>query len=186
LPWPEEGDDIVVSLTFVFWMYVVLFGIIGAMRGWAKELLVSFSVILSLTFITLLERYIPFVHNLLNAETNAIFWLRVIILTVLVFFGYQSPNIARFAPKMTREKLQDTLLGIFLGCINGYLIAGTFWFYMHAADYPFAAIIAPNNQTPAGVMALNLLKYMPPRLLGVPAIYFALVLAFVFVLVVFV
>jgi hypothetical protein len=36
------------SIIYVFWMYVVLFAIIGWMRGWAKELLVSFSVILSL------------------------------------------------------------------------------------------------------------------------------------------
>lgn len=175
-----------VSLTFVFWMYVVLFSVIGAMRGWAKELLVSFSVILALTFITLLERYVPFVQNLRHADTTALFWLRSIILALLVFFGYQSPNIARFAPKMTREKLQDILLGIFLGCINGYLIMGTLWFYLHDANYPFPAITAPVEGTLSGNAALNLLKYMPPRMLGVPAIYFAVVLAFVFVLVVFI
>lgn len=175
-----------VSLTFVFWMYVVLFSVIGAMRGWAKELLVSFSVILALTFLTLLERYVPFVQNLRSADTTALFWLRSIILTLLVFFGYQSPNIARFAPKMTREKLQDVLLGIFLGCINGYLVMGTLWYYLHDAAYPFPAITPPVEGTAAGNAALNLLKYMPPRLLGVPAIYFAVVLAFVFVLVVFI
>ena len=32
------------SLAIVFWMYVILFAIIGGMRGWAKEILVSFSV----------------------------------------------------------------------------------------------------------------------------------------------
>lgn len=175
-----------VSLTFVFWMYVVLFSVIGAMRGWAKELLVSFSVILALTFVTLLERYVPFVQNLRGADTTALFWLRSIILALLVFFGYQSPNIARFAPKMTREKLQDVLLGIFLGCINGYLVVGTLWYYLHDAGYPFHAIIAPVEGTAAGNAALNLIKYLPPRLLGVPAIYFAVVLAFVFVLVVFI
>ena len=37
------------SIVYVFWMYVILFAVIGAMRGWAKELLVSFSVILALT-----------------------------------------------------------------------------------------------------------------------------------------
>lgn len=175
-----------VSLSFVFWMYVILFGIVGAMRGWAKELLVTFSVILSLTFITLLERYVPFVQNLIHADVKAMFWLRMIILAVLVFFGYQSPNIARFAPKMTREKFQDILLGLFLGAINGYLIVGTIWFYLDQARYPFPAILPPVEGTPDGMAALNLLKYMPPRLLGVPAIYFAVVLAFVFVLVVFI
>ena len=43
------------SLAIVFWMYVILFSVIGAMRGWAKEILVSFSVILALSFIALLE-----------------------------------------------------------------------------------------------------------------------------------
>ncbi len=175
-----------VSLNFVFWMYVVLFSVIGAMRGWAKELLVTFSVILALTFVTLLERYVPFVQNLRNADSSALFWLRTGILAILVFFGYQSPNIARFAPKMAREKFQDMLLGIFLGCVNGYLVVGTLWFYLHDANYPFPAITAPVEGTIAGDAALALLKYMPPRLLGVPAIYFAVVLAFVFVLVVFI
>ena len=36
------------SLAVVFWMYVILFAIIGGMRGWAKEILVSMSVILAL------------------------------------------------------------------------------------------------------------------------------------------
>ena len=39
-----------VTLNFLFWMFVILFGVIGAMRGWAKELLVTFSAILALAF----------------------------------------------------------------------------------------------------------------------------------------
>jgi hypothetical protein len=35
-------------------------------------------------------------------------------------------------------------------------------------------------------VARNLLEYMPPRILGIPGIYFAVVLAFIFVLVVFI
>jgi uncharacterized membrane protein required for colicin V production len=175
-----------VSLTVVFWMYVILFGIIGGMRGWAKELLVSFSVILSLTFISLLEHYIPFVRDLMEKDSVALFWLRTIIVSVLVFFGYQTPNLARFAPKMTREKFQDILLGFFIGALNGYLIAGTLWFFMSQAGYPFKTFMAPDPSSTLGKAALALLQYMPPRLLGIPAIYFAVVLAFVFVLVVFI
>jgi uncharacterized membrane protein required for colicin V production len=177
----------VVSLTFVFWMYVVLFGIIGGMRGWAKELVVSFSVILALTLVTLLEHYVPFVRDVLKQDSPALyFWLRSLILTLLVFFGYQTPNIARFASKMNREKVQDILLGAFLGAINGYLIAGTIWFYMFEAGYPFQAILPPDQNTAVGKAALTLLQYMPPRVLGIPAIYFAVVVAFIFVIVVFI
>ena len=102
-----------VSLTFVFWMYVILFAIIGGMRGWAKEMLVSFSVILALTFTTLLSNYIPFIRDVLQKDSQELyFWLRTIILFLLVFFGYQTPNIPRFAAKMNREKLQDIILGV--------------------------------------------------------------------------
>ena len=61
-----------VSLSFVFWMYVVLFSIIGGMRGWAKELMVSFSVILAMTFTTLLSNYVPFIRDVLQKD-NQIF-----------------------------------------------------------------------------------------------------------------
>jgi uncharacterized membrane protein required for colicin V production len=167
-------------------MYVVLFAIIGGMRGWAKEILVSFSVILALTFTTLLSNYIPFIRDVLQKDSQALyFWLRTIILGVLVFFGYQTPNISRFAPKMNREKLQDMILGVVIGALNGYLIAGTIWFYMADAGYPFTKLISP----PTGDIAKAaeaMLHYMPPKLLGIPGIYFAVVIAFIFVLVVFI
>ena len=170
------------SLAVVFWMYVILFAIIGGMRGWAKEILVSFSVILALSFMALLEHYVPFV---LPQKSSVLFWLRTIILVLLVFFGYQTPNITRISGKMTREKLEHTILGAVIGAVNGYLIAGTIWFDMADAKYPFANIIS----SPAGDIAKiadNMLRFMPPNLLGIPGIYFAVVIAFIFVIVVFV
>jgi uncharacterized membrane protein required for colicin V production len=167
-------------------MYVVLFAIIGGMRGWAKEMLVSFSVILALTFSTLLSSYIPFVRDVLQKDSPAIyFWLRTIILGLLVFFGYQTPNIQRFAAKVTREKLQDIILGVVIGALNGYLIAGTIWFYMADAGYPFAGVVSPPAENIARVVD-SMLHYMPPKLLGIPGIYFAVVIAFIFVIVVFI
>jgi len=174
-----------ISLVFTFWMFVVLFGIIGMMRGWAKELLVVFSVVLALAFIRLLERYVPVV-NALPPNSEALFWIRTVIVIVLVFFGYQTVSMPRFAGKAAREKLQDSLLGFVLGAINGYLVVGTLWFYLHQANYPFPYIEAPNGANELGRAALNLIEGLPPRLLGEPAIYFAVMLAFIFVLVVFI
>jgi len=174
------------SLTVVFYMYVILFGIIGGMRGWAKEILVSFSIVLALAFISLIEHYVPFIRDVLPHQSPTLFWLRTVIIILLVVFGYQSPNLSRIAPKMTREKLEHVLLGILFGAINGYLVVGSIWLYMHEANYPFSIITAPDGKTDIGKMALAMLQYMPPQLLGIPAIYFAVVLAFIFVIVVFV
>lgn len=176
-----------VSLSVVFWMYVTLFAIIGGMRGWARELLVSFSVILALTFTTLLESYIPFIRDVLKPDSPVLyFWLRFMVIGLLVFFGYQTPNIPRFAAKMNREKIQDVLLGIFIGAFNGYLIVGTIWFFMSEADYPFKVISAPEVGSQIEKVAHAMLQYMPPKILGIPGIYFAVVVAFIFVIVVFI
>jgi uncharacterized membrane protein required for colicin V production len=180
--WLEHS---MISLIFTFWMMVIFFGLIGMMRGWAKELLVSFSVILSMAFSRLLERYVP-VINTLPQDGVPLFWIRIILLVILVFFGYQTVALPRFASKANREKLQDSLLGFVLGGLNGFLVIGSIWFYLNQALYPFDVIAAPVPGTPAGDAALALIPLLAPRLMGEPTIYFAVMLCFVFVLVVFI
>jgi uncharacterized membrane protein required for colicin V production len=178
-----------VSLTVIFWMYIILFGIIGAMRGWAKEILVSFSVILSLFMITLLEQYVPPLQIKPGGlEPGTRFWVRTFIVGLSVFFGYQSPNLRAIAgARFARERLQDTMLGLILGMINGYLIVGTLWFFMDAAGYPFQPLFTPPDPaTEMGKTALALIKNLPPVFLGPPWIYFAVAVAFLFVVVVFI
>lgn len=170
------------TLTFAFWLCVVVFGIIGAMRGWAKELLVTFSVILALFLLEVLGRYFPPVREFFaqpNGSTE--FWARTILLLFLVFFGYQTPNIARMAAsRFARERLADSLLGFFLGAINGYLIAGTLWWFLTDSGYPFPQVITAPTPTP------DIMVYLPPELLGIPTIYFAIAISFLFVLIVFI
>ena len=174
------------SIVYIFWMYVILFAIVGGMRGWAKELLVSFSVILALALNHVIRRYIPIAANMAESDAT-LFWVRTIVLLILVFFGYQTViSISRLASKAARERLQDTLFGVILGAFNGYLIAGTILYYMHVADYPFASVIT-RPQDPALLQTVNqMMLYMPPQLLGEPGIYFAVILAFIFVLVVYI
>ena len=77
------------SLVYVMWMYVVLFAIIGMLRGWAKELLVAFSVIVALTFNHVLRKYVPMVQQL-SDDSVSLFWVLSLVLVALVFFGYQT------------------------------------------------------------------------------------------------
>jgi len=175
-----------VSLTVVFWMYVVLFAIIGAMRGWAKELMVTFSVVLSLFIVNLLEQFVPPLREGIGALPR--FWVRTVLITLLVFFGYQTPNIRAIAgARFARERLQDVLLGLIIGALNGYLVVGSLWYYMDQAGYPFAPFFAaPNLSDPMGQAAEALISRLPPVFLQPPWIYFAVALAFLFVVVVFI
>lgn len=179
-----------VSLIVVFWMYVLLFAVIGAMRGWARELLVSFALILALFIISVLERFVPFIRDTLAIDPSMLFWVRCMVIVALVFFGYQTPNIPKLAAsnRFARDRLQDIMLGIFLGAVNGYLVAGSIWFYLNNAGYPFPNLISPPpGGTEVATMTERMMALMPPDLLGASsAIYFAVALAFVFVLVVFI
>ncbi|HLE90787.1 MAG TPA: CvpA family protein [Anaerolineales bacterium] len=174
------------SIVYIFWMYVILFAVVGGMRGWAKELLVAFSVILALALNHVIRRYIPLAVALPEADVT-LFWVRTLILVVLVFFGYQTViSIQRLAARAARERLQDSLFGVILGAFNGYLIAGTILYYLHVANYPFEKIMS-GPQDPTLLQAVNqMMLYMPPQLLGEPGIYFAIILAFIFVLVVYI
>ncbi len=175
-----------ISINFVFWLFVLLFGIIGMMRGWAKELLVTFSVILALAFNSLLMRYVPMFKALPPTELP-LFWIRLTLVISLVFFGYQTVGLSHFAAKVIREKLQDSLLGFVLGAINGTLIVGTIWYYLIEANYPFPDYITPPVPgTPMGDAAAQMLPWLAPRLMGEPTIYFAVMICFIFVLVVFI
>jgi len=199
-----------ISILSAFWMFVILFGLIGAMRGWAKELLVVFSVVLALFLIYVLETYtqymVPFgdilakVENLpegatfeslptvIQEELRTQFWSRATIVFILSFFGYQTPRLAVIREKARRERIQDILLGAVMGLVSGFFIMGTLWWYMSAAHYPFGPeILAPQAGTPMGDAAINILKYFPPVFASNQiGLFFAVVVAFMFVLVVFI
>ncbi|KAF0111095.1 MAG: hypothetical protein FD147_1196 [Chloroflexi bacterium] len=179
-----------ISLHVMLFIFIILFAIIGAMRGWAKELLVMFSVILALFTMNVLESFVPFFKDTIKASLpGTVFWIRTAILSALVFFGYQTPKLQKLADsgRFVRNMLQDSLLGGFLGAVNGYLVFGTIWYYLNAAGYPFSFVLAPDPVTANGIAAINWINYLPPAwLMGTPAIYFAVVICFVFVLVVFI
>lgn len=179
-----------ISLNVLLFIFVALFAIIGAMRGWAKELLVTFSIILAMFIMSILESFVPFFKDTLStSDAQTVFWLRTVILGIMVFAGYQTPRIPRFAEsgRFARNVLQDGLLGIFLGAANGFLIFGTIWYYLNAAGYPFNFVSAPDMTTPAGEAATRLLAVLPPNwLMSTPTIYFAVAIAFAFVIMVFI
>lgn len=199
-----------ISIMYTFWLFLILFGLIGAMRGWAKELLVIFSIILALFLIYVLESFTPFVEpfeevlamveNLdpeapfsaippvIQEELRVQFWIRATIVGVLAFFGYQTPRLATLREKARREKIQDVLLGLVLGLVSGFFIVGTLWWYMDAAHYPFSPyIMAPRPDDPMGDAALRALNYFPPVFANNQiGLFIAVVISFMFVLVVFI
>jgi hypothetical protein len=177
----------VISLTVVFTLFVIVFAVIGAMRGWVKELLVTSAIILGLFINAILENYIePYRAAILFQPGGTQFLMRGVLVLLLAIFGYQTPRLRALEGKVAKERLQDMLLGMILGALNGYLLLGTLWYYLHQAGYPYDLIIRPEPGSDLDVQIANLVPWLPPGLLPIPHVYFAVGIVFVFVIVVFV
>ena len=115
---------------------LILFGLIGGLRGWAKELIVSFSVVLAL-FVQHVLLLVPIVENLfLDLAPESRFYTRAIVFIIIAVFGYASPTIvSKIGARVARERLQDILLGFFIGLLNGFLIVGTVVAFLDDVQY---------------------------------------------------
>ena len=176
-----------ISLSVLFGLLVVLFAIIGGMRGWAKELLVTSAIVLGLFLNAILETYItPYRTALFLQPGPNQFVIRGSLLLLLALFGYQTPHLRALQSKLARERLEEILLGGLLGALNGYLLVGSVWYYLHQAGYPTDLIIWPPPLPEMEQQIVDLVAYLPPAMLPIPHIYFAVGVVFVFIIVVFV
>lgn len=176
-----------ISLSVLFGLLVVLFAIIGGMRGWAKELLVTSAIVLGLFLNAILETYItPYRTALFLQPGPNQFIIRGSLLLLLALFGYQTPHLRALQSKLARERLEEILLGGLLGALNGYLLVGSVWYYLHQAGYPTDLIIWPPPLPEMEQQIVDLVAYLPPAMLPIPHIYFAVGVVFVFIIVVFV
>jgi len=177
-----------ISLLIVFYLFVGTFAFIGSMRGWAKEVLVAFSIILALAFISVLEELIPVIGPFLKSNPSMQYWVRIGIVLAMTFFGYQSPKFSRLE-KVTekREKIQDALLGLVMGALSGYFVVGTIWWFTHTASYPVLSEFINDPPEHIAEATQRILNILPPVWLGKPPqIYIAVVLSFIFVIVLFI
>src|SRR4030067_1691921 len=110
-----------IAILIVFYLFLALFSIMGAMRGWAKEMLVSFSIVLALAFIVVIENYIPIISDFLKSDSQVQIWVRVSVVIAFAFFGYESPRFARIGKATEkRERIQDVMLGAIMGLVSGF------------------------------------------------------------------
>ena len=164
-----------ISLSVLFYVLVALFVLIGAMRGFGKEIVVCASSILALFTI---EVVIPRIFG--DTSGSKRFWINTIVIVFCAFAGYQTPNLRQFAEniRFQRGPFRDMLAGALMGGINGYILISSLWFYLEEAQYPFEAITAPDLATEMGQNAAKILASAFPTYMHVPALYYAVVIAF--------
>jgi hypothetical protein len=137
-----------ISLGTVFWLMILLFGLMGMLRGWTREVLVITAVVLALFT---LNQFAPPLFGLLGhpasvavtpAQWRQEFYILAVILGLITFFGYQGPAVIgrgivdRLRP---RDTVQEKILGMLAGAVNGYLVIGSLWSFLEFK------VVTPSN-----------------------------------------
>jgi uncharacterized membrane protein required for colicin V production len=166
-----------ISLNVLFYIFIALFAVIGMIRGFRKEIVVTVAGILSLFIIAAV---LPKIFGEL-AGSKA-FYFDMIILFACAFFGYQTPNFQRFVARFEPESFLDLLLGGIAGALNGYIFFSSAWYYLAKAGYPFSWILQPDANTEIGRAAIALLENAFPNMLTGTWLYIALAAAVMIVI----
>lgn len=142
------------QLSALLWLMALIFGFIGFRRGWNKEVIATSGIILGLFALFEFDDLIRGTL-LANVPGEQVMLVQAVLFGIIVFFAYQTraligQDAVRARGGEGRDELQSQILGGLVGFLNGYLIWGTLWYFMHINDYPFSPyIVAPPSNSPS-------------------------------------
>ncbi len=153
-----------------FWITLILtFGVIGAVRGVAKEL--GTAAVLALTLFALwfgwdqaggmivdLVQNGPF-ESLAAAQIEALYYTTAIL--IVAFIAYEG-IVLQFPLKL--KGILSNMFGFIIGLLNGYLVAGTVWDTTAHAKYywPTIKVVVP----PFSELHNTIIQYLPVSLMN--------------------
>ena len=155
-----------------FGTLLLVFALVGWARGFLRELGVTTVMVLLLFFISTFEAQLDqgmvaalsvgerFVVT--NSQDLFKCWVFVIVITVGAFISYAGETLA--FEGQPPQGPQGIWLGILSGSLNGYLIAGSLWHYMHKFNYPIAWFGFAKDEMSA--FAIECTNYLPIPFLG--------------------
>lgn len=134
------------DLSIAYFFLLFIFGVIGYLRGWQREVIAMAGLVASLAA---LSQFAFLVLNTLGLVPPAgaaapevmsarltQFWLQAGFHSVMAFFSYQM--VSHLADLLTRGRFADRLrsglearvTGTLFGILNGYLYIGAIWGFM--------------------------------------------------------
>jgi uncharacterized membrane protein (GlpM family) len=136
-----------IQISSLMWAVAIFFALIGFMRGWNKEVIATAGV--GVTAFALFQ-----FDSILRASVfiwlprDQVFWVQAGLFLAAVFIAYRTR--AFVGTRRSTRDLQTSALGGMVGFLNGYLIAGTLWYFLDINEYPLAPlVIAPAPGSPS-------------------------------------
>jgi hypothetical protein len=134
-------------LEVIWGVLIVVFAVVGVVRGYPKELGVTTTILAALLLLTkggdsvlrVLDAYMA-----RYAESSVVFegqyaaliqsLFYILVLVAVVVVSYHGETLA-FTGEPPRGPV-GIALNLLSGLLNGYLIAGTIWYYLDVFNYP--------------------------------------------------
>lgn len=145
-----------IQLSTLMWATGIFFAITGFLRGWNKELVSLVGIVLSIFALFQFDGLLRGTIFLALPPTQ-VFLLQAVVFVGMVVFLYQGGAIGTGADRRSEDDWQAGFLGSGVGFINGYLIAGTLWYFLDINEYPFEELIIAPAANSLSAQAVNLI-----------------------------
>ena len=126
-----------IELTFV--VVVALFGVVGVVRGWARELGITIMLALALFVLEFIAegeatQITEAVETFFNASPGSFPAAEAFVfcgfLIIIAFVSYQGETLS------FPSKNKVASFGLIAGLFNGYMFSGSLWYYLEKANWP--------------------------------------------------
>jgi hypothetical protein len=124
----------------VFLILIGLFGAIGVVRGWQRELGVTTMLLLAL-FVIEFVLTTPIGQRVDSFLTGA---------------GVSAEQLL-----VLQSSSKNSFLSLMIGLLNGYLFAGSIWYYMARAGWPLVNVVPDYSQ-----FYKFFVQILPPQIFG--------------------
>ncbi len=145
-----------ISFTSLMLGTAIFFALVGALQGWRRQLIGTTGIALGFFAIFQFDSLLR--GSLYLLLTNGqIFLLQLGVFAAIVLFTFRNEAV------INPEGGSNKLLGAAAGCVNGYFLAGSIWYFLDINRYPFPQLLSAPAEGSASYLGVGA---MPAILLG--------------------
>ncbi len=128
-----------ISLSSLMWTTAIFFALTGALRGWHRELVGTTGILLGFFAIFQFDSLLRGSLYLLLTDEQT-FLLQMAALLGIAVIAYRSRLATRDLEGTGR--VRNMVFGALVGFFNGYILAGSSWYFLDINRYPFWQLLS--------------------------------------------